>query len=182
MDSNHRPPAYQADALTCWAISPFLLPTKTLQILWLLPRSRQPLLSFGFLVCSNHRSRLPLLNFGFLVSSRHLIFCLLGMVQVRQPWLFESLLSLLQLAPLFPVGNFLFAQILSSFRVRRLAAGGDNRDRTDDPLLAKQVLSQLSYTPIASFPFFQGSFTLRNALLFTKKVSSLRKHHNLLAS
>ena len=25
--------------------------------------------------------------------------------------------------------------------------GGDNRDRTDDPLLAKQVLSQLSYTP-----------------------------------
>ena len=26
--------------------------------------------------------------------------------------------------------------------------GGDNRDRTDDPLLAKQVLSQLSYTPI----------------------------------
>ena len=27
--------------------------------------------------------------------------------------------------------------------------GGDNRNRTDDPLLAKQVLSQLSYTPIA---------------------------------
>ena len=27
------------------------------------------------------------------------------------------------------------------------AGGGDNRDRTDDPLLAKQVLSQLSYAP-----------------------------------
>ena len=27
------------------------------------------------------------------------------------------------------------------------ALGGDERDRTDDPLLAKQVLSQLSYTP-----------------------------------
>ena len=26
--------------------------------------------------------------------------------------------------------------------------GGDNRVRTDDPLLAGQVLSQLSYTPI----------------------------------
>ena len=26
--------------------------------------------------------------------------------------------------------------------------GGDERNRTDDPLLAKQVLSQLSYTPI----------------------------------
>ena len=38
--------------------------------------------------------------------------------------------------------------------IRRLAYrvpsshGGDNRDRTDDPLLAKQVLSQLSYTPV----------------------------------
>ena len=30
-----------------------------------------------------------------------------------------------------------------------LSLGGDNRDRTDDPLLAKQVLSQLSYTPVA---------------------------------
>mgnify|MGYP007016406154 CR=1 FL=1 len=29
-----------------------------------------------------------------------------------------------------------------------LGSGGDERDRTDDPLLAKQVLSQLSYTPI----------------------------------
>ena len=28
-----------------------------------------------------------------------------------------------------------------------LGSGGDERDRTDDPLLAKQVLSQLSYTP-----------------------------------
>ena len=27
------------------------------------------------------------------------------------------------------------------------ARGGGCRDRTDDPLLAKQVLSQLSYTP-----------------------------------
>jgi hypothetical protein len=29
-----------------------------------------------------------------------------------------------------------------------LAFGGGERDRTDDPLLAKQVLSQLSYTPV----------------------------------
>ena len=29
-----------------------------------------------------------------------------------------------------------------------ITLGGDERDRTDDPLLAKQVLSQLSYTPI----------------------------------
>ena len=29
-------------------------------------------------------------------------------------------------------------------------SGGEERDRTDDPLLAKQVLSQLSYTPVYS--------------------------------
>ncbi len=29
-----------------------------------------------------------------------------------------------------------------------LINGGGERDRTDDPLLAKQMLSQLSYTPI----------------------------------
>ena len=29
--------------------------------------------------------------------------------------------------------------------------GGANRDRTDDPLLAKQVLSQLSYSPVTLF-------------------------------
>ena len=29
-------------------------------------------------------------------------------------------------------------------------AGGDKRNRTADPLLAKQVLSQLSYTPSSS--------------------------------
>ena len=36
--------------------------------------------------------------------------------------------------------------------------GGDKRDRTADPLLAKQVLSQLSYTPIllGEFPFLKG--------------------------
>ena len=38
---------------------------------------------------------------------------------------------------------------MSPYRCSRLSPlGGDERDRTDDPLLAKQVLSQLSYTPI----------------------------------
>ena len=35
--------------------------------------------------------------------------------------------------------------------------GGGERDRTDDPLLAKQVLSQLSYTP----KFYGGSGWIR---------------------
>ena len=29
----------------------------------------------------------------------------------------------------------------------KMMSGGDKRDRTADPLLARQVLSQLSYTP-----------------------------------
>ena len=47
---------------------------------------------------------------------------------------------------------FPFSPHLLSKRV-----GGDERDRTDDPLLAKQVLSQLSYTPKLSpeDPFYQ---------------------------
>ena len=44
---------------------------------------------------------------------------------------------------------------LSAFSLQLIAdrslliaiSGGGERDRTDDPLLAKQVLSQLSYTP-----------------------------------
>jgi hypothetical protein len=31
--------------------------------------------------------------------------------------------------------------------LRVAESGGADRDRTDDPLLAKQVLSQLSYSP-----------------------------------
>ena len=34
--------------------------------------------------------------------------------------------------------------------------GGGERDRTDDPLLAKQVLSQLSYTPEISHAALSG--------------------------
>ena len=36
-------------------------------------------------------------------------------------------------------------------RERQLAAGGDDGNRTHDPLLAGQVLSQLSYTPVRVF-------------------------------
>ena len=40
--------------------------------------------------------------------------------------------------------------------------GGDEEDRTPDPLLAKQVLSQLSYTPMFGFPsVFQASLFLQ---------------------
>ena len=42
----------------------------------------------------------------------------------------------------------LFQFSISHFQFRRGSGfGGAGRDRTDDPLLAKQVLSQLSYSP-----------------------------------
>ena len=45
--------------------------------------------------------------------------------------------------------------------------GGDDGTRTHDPLLAKQVLSQLSYTPmtIGNHPFPKVSRTRRSAIL-----------------
>ena len=41
-----------------------------------------------------------------------------------------------------------YKPIFPAFRLFPQAFGGDKRDRTADPLLAKQVLSQLSYKPI----------------------------------
>ena len=46
--------------------------------------------------------------------------------------------NLLSYAPMLSVPVLIFSHI-----------GGDEEDRTPDPLLAKQVLSQLSYTPIS---------------------------------
>ena len=36
--------------------------------------------------------------------------------------------------------------------------GGDEEDRTPDPLRARQVLSQLSYTPIFNSSFFDTKY------------------------
>ena len=46
------------------------------------------------------------------------------------------------------VSDTLIVNCKLSIAKAQLLPGGDERDRTDDPLLAKQVLSQLSYTPI----------------------------------
>lgn len=42
--------------------------------------------------------------------------------------------------------------LVSAEALTIIAIGGGRRDRTDDPLLAKQVLSQLSYAPIQRLP------------------------------
>ena len=43
--------------------------------------------------------------------------------------------------------------------------GGDKRDRTADPLLAKQVLSQLSYIPLSSGASPKRTLTIEQRLL-----------------
>ena len=57
--------------------------------------------------------------------------------------------------------------------------GGDEEDRTPDPLLARQVLSQLSYTPIyrasdlsSHVPHWKGTFLLAEACAFQIKQRS----------
>ena len=68
---------------------------------------------------------------------------------------------------IFPLPYFKVNHKIKSFHYQLFTFncpyGGDERDRTDDPLLAKQVLSQLSYTPIfkkKGVPFFSCEFPL----------------------
>ena len=68
--------------------------------------------------------------------------------------------------------HFSFSCLHPIYASRRLPGGGDDGIRTHDPLLAGQVLSQLSYTPIGVLPssrlflvlFFLMSFELFSAL------------------
>ena len=77
---------------------------------------------------------------------------------------------------------FLYNLLLLFFRIVQfsrcnadsLCFGGDEESRTPDPLLARQVLSQLSYTPIFSFlpdllsrqsSFFSLLLSLKKALV-----------------
>ena len=46
--------------------------------------------------------------------------------------------------------------------VPTLSGGGDDGVRTHDPLLAGQVLSQLSYTPVSGFPFVRSIMISKN--------------------
>ena len=52
-----------------------------------------------------------------------------------------------------PIWSSVSLLSLSALAQVSLSYGGDEEDRTPDPLLAKQVLSQLSYTPIQSIRF-----------------------------
>ena len=61
-----------------------------------------------------------------------------------------------------------------------VSLGGGKEDRTPDPLLAKQVLSQLSYTP-DNHPYLQLPLLLMVGLgrleLPTSRLSGVRSNH-----
>ena len=56
--------------------------------------------------------------------------------------------------------------------------GGDEENRTPDPLLAKQVLSQLSYTPIALLLLF-SIFRFLSGILKIEQCLSLLSYFSL---
>ena len=58
--------------------------------------------------------------------------------------------------------------------------GGDERVRTDDPLLAKQVLSQLSYTPTVIPAFVLLPF--ESACAPSKLYSAINSNTNLFST
>ena len=53
------------------------------------------------------------------------------------------------------------------------ALGGDEEDRTPDPLLARQVLSQLSYTPIYDARHFCGNAIVASRARLREETSFL---------
>ncbi len=67
------------------------------------------------------------------------------------------------------VFDFRFRSIFPASWVWRLATGGDEQNRTVDPLLARQVLSQLSYAPILGLPLSLGESTILSAFFVTRQ-------------
>lgn len=68
-----------------------------------------------------------------------------------------------------------------AFHLRWKRFGGDNEIRTHDPLLARQVLSQLSYTPTISSVSYNSSFAGIVAgsrqIVFSLQISPLSSYH-----
>ena len=81
------------------------------------------------------------------------VACLVTLSCNTSDVLIESFESLLIFDPLFMIlSRYSFQYVVFKVRgtpqARLLSANGDGEIRTLDPLLARQVLSQLSYTPI----------------------------------
>ena len=85
------------------------------------------------------------------------------------PILFASSLGFVR----FPIAHhrvmtFASSALHSRFACRGFPTGGDDGIRTHDPLLAGQVLSQLSYTPIYLGEFPSWSLKIEQQAIFTR--------------
>ena len=106
----------------------------------------------------NCRFRFKILVFQYFRISSLYLLSLYSVFNVHSNKNLAAFVHEVWLSPNFFVAQFLelceFHEVKSRWSSIRFAIsnfGGDERDRTDDPLLAKQVLSQLSYTPIPGF-------------------------------
>ena len=52
------------------------------------------------------------------------------------------------------------------YYIHNILNGGDEENRTPDPLLARQVLSQLSYAPMSGYALFSIILFIINAVIF----------------
>ena len=120
-----------------------------------------------------HSSCLILIEFGFSLPQRCTWYA-----HGEKSWIYQNLVGSSGLEPptsrlsgvrsnhlsYEPIwfGVSLFPFYHTFYSLKRV--GGDERDRTDDPLLAKQVLSQLSYTPKYLLKIFIRPSKLNNDL------------------
>ena len=118
----------------------------------------------SILICSSPRLFAAYRVLRRLMAPRHPPYALSSLISLallRHLYAFDSLISLLlALASIqrslprgsSPAGKRLFSSLLFSFQGPK--SGGDEENRTPDPLLARQVLSQLSYAP--GFPLLSA--------------------------
>ena len=64
------------------------------------------------------------------------------------------------------------ARLCAELNISSAQFGGNNRARTYDPLLVRQMLSQLSYAP-KSYPIFQGCFVASDRFVLAAVLNRL---------
>ena len=107
------------------------------------------------------------------------VACLVTLSCNTSDVLIESFESLLLFDPLFMIlSRYSFQYVVFKVRgtpqAKLLSANGDGEIRTLDPLLARQVLSQLSYTPMdAGLPSFQRRSLIHLCSVFISISQSL---------
>ena len=161
----------------------FLIRKSTDQHLFAVPRSLSQLItSFIGSWCQGIR---PMLFIAWSLGSLWKLYESLFLFLPLTEKLLLKFLSLFSFQGTFSVffkKHFLFFKLLEKKKLS-FNFGGDEESRTPDPLLARQVLSQLSYTPTL-FNSLWGLFLMRYAMVGlsgleppTSRLSGVRSNH-----